>query len=113
MIKNNLLYSYDQESSTISPLPASPYLIPAVIGYGLLWLIGLAFDSSKRYLLGVKEKITETRGIDYETWKVYRDQYIYLIKKREEYGLTAAEIRELNSIQHPPWAQADEIWTYK
>lgn len=113
MIRNNLLYSYDQENNVISPIPASPYLIPAIIGYGLLWFVGLFFDSSKKYLLGVKEKITHTRGVDYETWKVYRDKYIYLIKKREDYGLTAAEIIELRTIQRPPWAQPDEIWTYK
>lgn len=111
MIKNNLLYSYDDETNTISPLPASPYLLPAIFAYCFVWLGSLAF----RYLKGNTgpENATKTRGLEYETWKVYRDRYVFLVDKKQSQGLSIEEVRELARIQYPPWAGPGEIWTYK
>lgn len=113
MIKNNLLYVYDEESKAISPMPASPYLLPAIVGYGLLWFVSILVDSFNGTGIGHRQNVSKSRGVDYETWKVYRDKYLLLVKKREDYGLTSAEIQELYLIQHPPWAKPDEVWTYK
>lgn len=111
MIKNNLLYSYDEGDGKISPLPASPYLVPAILAYCLLWLGSL----TSRYIRGNTgpENLTNTRGLEYQTWKIYRDRYIFLVDKKAKEGLTIQEIRELTKIQYPPWAGPGEVWTYK
>lgn len=111
MIKNNLLYSYDEENNKISPLPASPYLIPAIIAYCFIWLGSL----TARYFKGNigPENVTKSRNLSYETWQIYRDRYIFLVDKRRNHGLTVAEIKELAGLQYPPWAKRGEIWTYK
>ena len=111
MIKNNLLYSYDDENKKISPLPASPYLLPAVIVYVLLWAgscISSFFNRSSN-----TENVTKTMGLTYETWRPYRDRYICLIDKKNRQGLTPNEARELARVQYPPWAKHGEVWTYK
>lgn len=111
MIKNNLLYSYDEENKIISPIPASPFLLPAVAIYLTVWAGSLLTKILNGHY--GPEVVSKTRNVDYIEWKKYRDRYLYLVDRRSRLGLNLKEIRELMRLQYPPWAQPGEVWTYK
>lgn len=102
----NIWWAYDESNGNFSALPASPLLLPAI---GLFFLLAV-FDK----MSGDSKKIGTTNAIThhgelFEANRVRFNELIAIIKRRQ---LTEDETAELDRIQHPPWAEPGEVWTY-
>lgn len=103
-----ILWNYDESSGTISALPASPLLLPAMIGLGLLWL-----SQSIIGLFRIARPLPW--NFDKQQYLKNKKRYNYLIHKKYilERELSVAEWYELEKVlPFPPWAKPGERWTY-
>lgn len=102
----NIFYAYDSQTGSFSALPASPWLLPAMGAFALL----AAYQKCK---LSKACVIGEAPEINPIIRDIYTKRYKELIhKKHWGGGLEFNESIELQKIQHPPWAEPGEIWTY-
>lgn len=102
----NIFYAYDSQTGSFSALPASPWLLPAMGAFALL----AAYQKcrlSKPSIIGTAPSINPIIR------DIYSKRYSELIEKKHwGGGLTFRESIELKDIQHPPWADPGEVWTY-
>lgn len=102
----NIFYAYDSATGSFSPLPASPWLLPAMGVFALL-------AAYKKCELSRPVIVGEPPEIDPKVLNSYRARYNKLIdKKHWGDGLSFEESIELNNLQRPPWAKPGEVWTY-
>jgi hypothetical protein len=100
-----ILYSYETESGQISPLPTSPFLIPAILVYGFCALFSRS-RRSRRYRLS-----SNFNQAEYELNK----RLYYQIKPKVLQGaeLTLSEHNLwYNILPYPSWAKSGEHWSY-
>ena len=102
----NLWWAYDENNGNFSALPASPVLLPAI---GLFFLLAV-FDkmNSGPKVIGKTDAISK-HGELFEANKTRFYELIAIMRRRP---LTDDERTELYKIQHPPWADPGEVWTY-
>jgi len=102
----NIFWSYDESEGSFSPLPASPWLLPAI---GLFALAALfqAIKSSQP-----PEELGPMPPYDPILYEKNKTRYYYLIQRKADYGLSEDEQSELNRLIRPPWASKGQIWTY-
>ena len=102
-----LLWGIDCDSGKISALPASPFLLPAVLVYCVLWFIGLFIPRKVR---------TEPIPHNFNQKEYARNKimYHYLCDKLNRgQQLTDSEKYALNyALPRPSWAKPGEWWTY-
>lgn len=95
-----LLYGYDSDNNTFTPLPASPLLLPAILLGGIVALLKWAINRQNR---PIKVR-NHPSGCSRETFVWYRDKYNELLdKKYNRGGLTPIEETVLLHVAHPPW----------
>lgn len=107
---DRLLYDYDSETNKISPLPASPLLLPAML------FIGAWYIAEKIWHLFRIEKpinIIEDRGVPPEMLESYRKEYHEIIAIKNTRELDTLERLRLEHLRHPPWALPGETWSYE
>lgn len=105
----NIWWAYDEDNGSFSALPASPLLLPAL---GLFFLMAV-FDKmgngeNAGKVTGNTDRVLEY-GPLFEENKARFKELIAIIRQRE---LNEDETAELYKIQHPPWAEPGEVWTY-
>ncbi|MGA1073398.1 MAG: hypothetical protein ACO3S3_12115 [Pseudohongiellaceae bacterium] len=102
----NIWWAYDENNGSFSALPASPVLLPAI---GLFLLLA-AFDkmNSGPKVIGKTDALTKYPEL-FEANKTRFHELLVIMKRRP---LTSDETAELYKIQHPPWADPGEVWTY-
>jgi hypothetical protein len=71
-MSNQILYSYNAENNEIKPLPASPFLLPAILLYGFLRLCRRLFPTRGR---------TIRRDICMVGYSYYKSRYDRLLPK--------------------------------
>lgn len=105
----NIWWAYDENNGSFSALPASPLLLPAL---GLFFLMAvfdkMSSENNGGKVIGRADKVLNY-GPLFEQNKVRFKQLCDIIRKRE---LSEDERSELYQLQHPPWAEPGEIWTY-
>jgi hypothetical protein len=101
------LWGIDCQTGGISPLPASPLLLPAIIVSGILWVI------SKLWPEPVKTQPIPD-NFNQEEWDRNYSLYHKLVAKRAAgIELTASESIQLRYyLPRPSWAKPGEYWTY-
>lgn len=98
-------WAYDATEGSFSPLPASPFLLPAL---GLICLFPII-----EKMMDEARKNPRPCNIDKEKYKRYKERFHYLIQKESKHnGLDDNETLELHSLMNPPWADPNELWTY-
>lgn len=109
---NQIKYAYEVSNGSISPLPASPLLLP------VLALLGVAAP-----LLKAKYDYEDThapsRPIDKQLYESFRKEYLMLVAKRTALeqckparDLMPSELTRLIELKNPPWKMEFETWTY-
>jgi hypothetical protein len=105
----NIWWAYDEDNGSFSALPASPLLLPAL---GLFFLLA-AFDKMRSKDNGGKMTGRADKVLNYgplfEQNKARFNELLAIMRRRQ---LNEDESAELYQIQHPPWAEPGEIWTY-
>ena len=105
----NIWWAYDEDNGSFSALPASPLLLPAL---GLFFLMAV-FDKMSNGENAGKVTGSANRVLEYgplfEQNKARFNQLLAIMRRRE---LNEDETAELYKIQHPPWAEPGEVWTY-
>ena len=105
----NIWWAYDEDNGSFSALPASPLLLPAI---GLFFLLAM-FDKMSNGENAGKVTGSASRVLEYgplfEQNKARFNQLLAIMRRRE---LSEDERSELHRIQHPPWAEPGELWTY-
>jgi hypothetical protein len=99
-------WAIDESDGRISPLPASPLLLPAV---GVFAFIALCASIARA---NAKPEPLKT-PIDPAEYQ--RNSAIYhelMMKKRNGIELTIQEVVSLEKAQHPSWAEPGERWFY-
>lgn len=100
----NLIYSYDDSSGSFSPLPASPFLLPAIF----LWAFFKFATNAKEI-----KKITNSSPIEMpEKFYAYKKRYHEMIEIQGRRDFTDKEHSEFHSLIYPPWGEPGEVWTY-
>jgi hypothetical protein len=105
--KTRILWGVNSDTQNIAALPASPFLIPAILLYGTLWII------SKILRIGEEKPRPVPVNINWdEYWqnKVESDRICNKIKSRQE--LTPEDIYRLTIIAQPSWADPRDWWVY-
>jgi len=107
---DRLLYDYDSQTNKISPLPASPLLLPAIVFLGI-WYIG-----QKIYSLFRPRKplnIIADRNVPPEMLRSYRKEYLEMMETKKSRDLTTLERIRLEHLKYPPWSFPGETWDYR
>lgn len=107
---DRLLYDYDSSTNKISPLPASPLLLPAVIVmavFSACYAIFGAFIRPK-----TSGTTIEKLGVPRSLFLQYREKYLRLKAIESRRPLTLAEAIELHDAEYPPWGSGCR-WKYK
>ena len=105
----NIWWAYDESNGSFSALPASPLLLPALGFFFLLAVfdkMGGGENSGK--ITGSADRVTES-GPLFEQNKTRFKELLAIMRRRQ---LNDDEEAELHKIQHPPWAEPGEVWTY-
>jgi hypothetical protein len=105
----NIWWAYDEEKSGFSALPASPLLLPAL---GIFFLFAIfdkmAEDGRSKEILKPAHEMNIDRALHQE----YKEKYYKLLDIMRKRPLTEDENSQLYQLQHPPWADGYEVWTY-
>lgn len=102
-----LLWSSDNETGGLSPIPASPLLLPAFGIYAALAVSKVFYDYARSF----KPK---PEGFSRSEYEYNKEREAYLIHKKYTLGeeLTTAELYELREVlPYPSWSNG-ERWTY-
>lgn len=107
---DRLLYDYDTETNKISPLPASPLLLPAIIVLGIFYI----FNAIWRLLFGNENMGVDIKkyGVSSEIISSYRNKYFRLKAIERRRPLSFTELNELHRVEYPPWGRGHK-WQYK
>jgi hypothetical protein len=103
-----ILWNYDEASGTVSALPASPLLLPALIAFGLLCI---AQAIAKLFKIGRPLPW----NFDERLYAKNKKRYNYLLYKKYilEQELSLTEWYEFEKVlPYPPWGKPGERWTY-
>lgn len=102
-----LLWGIDCNSGQISPLPASPLLLPCAIVAGFLWLI------AKIWPKRIKKQPLSADFNQAEWDRNYKLYHKLINKKAAGIQLTESENIMLRYyLPYPSWSKPGEYWTY-
>jgi len=105
----NLWWAYDEDNSSFSALPASPLLLPAL---GLFFLLAvfdrMAENDRGKKILKPASEMRVDRTLYDSNKKRYREM-LEILKVRQ---FNEDEDSEMYRIEHPPWSEPGEVWTY-
>jgi hypothetical protein len=104
---SEIKWAYHVENGTISALPASPWLLPALGILCLAPLVAKLVEQAERDPQPLPENFDPILFNDYR--KIYR---ALMHKKASGIELSTEESLRLQTIAHPPWAKPGEIWSY-
>lgn len=112
MRKNNsdpsLLYSYDSDTGHISPLPASPLLLPVMLTMLIVEVIKAIARWFEWQQWQTTENIFETRNVTREEYERDRKQYLSIVRKRDTVGLDDIDRINLRRVMYPHWLKPGE-----
>jgi hypothetical protein len=104
---SNIWWAYDEENGSFSALPASPMLLPAL---GLFFLAAVFSRAQKSS--GPTKLACEMQNVDHGLIHRNAARFHELLAIMKTRNLNDSEESELYRIQHPPWAEPGEVWTY-
>lgn len=111
-MSNEIKYVYESTNGSISPLPASPLLVPSLLLLGFI----APFYKAK-YIQ--EDTQAPSRPIDAELHEKYRVRWLELRAKRNALmncspsrDLPTKEWNELRRLENPPWRLQYEHWSY-
>lgn len=104
--KPTLLWGIDKETGGISALPASPLLLPAIIGLGALKVASWLYKPKPK-------KQPLPANFNWEEYSKNKKEYDYLLAKIQSgKPLTPMEeTRWLTELPYPSWSKG-ERWQY-
>jgi hypothetical protein len=108
-MSTNIWWAYDDSSGTFSPLPASPLLLPAI---GLFFLLAVYDRMRHKWQSGKILATANQLGVDNTTIGEYRKRYNELLSIMMYRNLDEDEQSEMHQLEHPPWAEPGEVWSY-
>ena len=105
----NIWWAYDESNGSFSALPASPLLLPAI---GIFFLLAVfermaENDRSKEILKPAREV-----KVNMSLHESNRQRYYQLLEIIKVRPLNEDEDSEMYQLQHPPWSDPGEVWTY-
>lgn len=104
---SEIKWAYSVENGSISALPASPWLLPALGLICLAPLVAKIVEQAERAPKPLPEDFDPIMFNNYR--EVYRD---LMHKKQSGIELSMEERLTLQNISNPPWASPGEVWTY-
>lgn len=102
----NIFWAYDESEGSFSPLPASPWLLPAIGLFALAALFKAIKDS------GPAPETGPPPVYDPIIYENNKKRYYYLIQRKVDCGLSDDDQSELDRLIRPPWVTNGQVWTY-
>ena len=105
----NIWWAYDENNSSLSALPASPLLLPAI---GLFFLLAV-FDNIAEKDRGREiTKLARDLKVDRTLFDSNKRRYYEMLEILKIRPFTEDEESEMYRLEHPPWSDPGESWTY-
>lgn len=104
---SEIKWAYDQQTGSFSALPASAFLLPAIILASLLPFIEKCYSKQK-----FKPRPLPV-NFDKELYQKFATRYKELKLKQSKTALTIREELELYRLTKPPWSKPGEYWHYR
>jgi hypothetical protein len=104
---SEIKWAYDEQTGTFSALPASIFLLPAILLAACLPFAEKAYNKYKYR----PESLPD--NFDKKLHDRYAVRYKQLKAKQRQTELTLNERLELHSLTKPPWSKPGEYWHYR
>jgi hypothetical protein len=105
----NIWWAYDENNSSFSALPASPLLLPAI---GLFFLLAVFDRMAERDRGKQIIKPASELKVDRTLFSSNKQRYCEMLEILKVRPFTEDEESEMYRLEHPPWSDPGESWTY-